>query len=99
MTENETIAWIFLATAMAAHSEPAGIAAISAMADAINHAIPTETEMRESLRWLAGKGLIVAQGKKYTLTPAGSAHYAAAAKQTTVLMKLWNRLSISLPGS
>lgn len=96
MTENETRSWIFLATALASQEEPADLNAISMIADGINHAIPTEKELRTSLTWLTNKRLILKQGRKYTLTTIGLTKYNDANSKTKVLLKIWDNLNKKL---
>jgi predicted transcriptional regulator len=63
----ETRAWIFLSV-----PEQSGlIADIIAMADGINHAIPTQDELRQSLRWLQKRGLVCRDGRRHRLTDLG----------------------------
>ena len=56
MTEDEIYSWIFLAVGMASEIEPCNINGISMIADGINHAVPTQKELRNSLSWLSTKG-------------------------------------------
>jgi hypothetical protein len=92
MTESQLISCIFLATALASQEEPANFGQISMVADGINHSIPTEKEMRNSLTWLINKELISKESKKYHLTHNGMKKYKFAIKETNTLMKIWNNL-------
>jgi len=58
MTDSQTIAWIFLAIALASQTEPADFDSISTIADGINHAVPTLKELQTSLIWLINNGLV-----------------------------------------
>ena len=92
MTESQLISWIFLATALASQEEPANFVQISMVADGINHSIPNEKEMRNSLTWLINKELISKESKKYHLTHNGMKKYEFATNETNTLMKIWNNL-------
>jgi len=63
MTNNQTISWIFLATALATNTKPTDMNGISMVADGINHAVPTHKEFLTSIAWLTKQGLIVKQGE------------------------------------
>jgi hypothetical protein len=90
--EKSTIAWIYLATAIASKSEPADLNGISMIADGINHAVPTQKELQISTSWLISKGLIKKVGKKYTLTEKGKEDYTLAQKETKTLLNMWDNL-------
>jgi hypothetical protein len=90
MTDNQTISWIFLATAMASQSHPADFNSISNIADGINHAVPTHKELQTSLTWLTSNGLVMKIGNKYCLTEKGKADYETASKQASTLLKVWD---------
>ena len=92
MTENQVISWIFLATALASQEEPTNFEGLSMVADGINHCVPTEKEMRNSLTWLTKAELITKESKKYYLTQKGITKYELAMKETKTLMKIWHNL-------
>ena len=92
MTESQLISSIFLATALASQEKPANFEGISMVADGINHSVPTEKEMRNSLTWLINKELISKESKKYHLTQKGIKKYEFATKETNTIMKIWNTL-------
>ena len=96
MTNEQTTAWIFLATALASHKEPADLAAITTTADGINHAVPTENEINTSITWLTNLGLITHLDEKYSLTSKGLKAYANASKNTSILLKIWENLENGL---
>jgi predicted transcriptional regulator len=91
MTEAATIAWIFYALSLASGAGPANFAAISQIADGINHAVPTHKEMQSSLRWLKDAGLVSKSSRGYVLTPAGAEMIAETNAKT--LMDIWNQLT------
>ena len=92
MKENQIISWIFLATALASQEEPANFEGISMVADGINHCVPSEKELRNSLTWLINEELITKESKKYYLTQKGITKYELATKETKTLMKIWHNL-------
>lgn len=96
MTEDQTISWIFLATAMASQAEPADFNSISDIADGINHAIPTHKELQSSLTWLMNIGLVTNTGSKYSLTEKGKVDYDMASRQTSTLLKVWDNVEAVL---
>lgn len=91
MIDNQTISWIFLATAMASQNEPADFNSISSIADGINHAVPTHKELQSSLTWLIGNELVTKTGSKYSLTDKGKVDYETASRQASTLMKIWEK--------
>jgi len=58
MTDAQTFSWILLAV----HEKGSTRRQISEMADAINHAVPTQQEIQTSLRWLQERGLVCMDG-------------------------------------
>lgn len=96
MTEDQTISWIFLATAIASQTEPTDFNSISNIADGINHAIPTHKELQSSLTWLMSIGLVTKTGSKYSLTEKGKADYDMASQQTSTLLKIWDNIEAVL---
>lgn len=96
MTDIQTISWIFLATALATNTKPTDISGISSVADGINHAVPTQKELRTSISWLTTQGLIIKQGKNYELTSKGKLEYETASKNTQTLMKVWKNIELNL---
>ena len=92
----QTIAWIFYAVEMVASNTPASRTDISAAADAINHAVPTQTELNESLHWLATNGLVTANGKFYSMTDAGLAIVQSSRLNAPTVMLVWSNLTKAL---
>lgn len=92
MTEQQTISWIFLATAMASQTEPTDFKGISDIADGINHAVPTHKEIQTSITWLSEKKLLSKVGKKYVLTAKGKIEYERASTHTNTLLKIWDKM-------
>lgn len=68
MNQAQTYSWIFYAVASASQQVPADYAGIESVADGINHAVPTQQEMRASLSWLATQNLVQKDGKRYRLS-------------------------------
>ena len=87
MTEPQTHAWIFLSVP----EQPAALQDVIAMADAINHAIPSDRELRGSLGWLVAQGLIRKDGRRYLLTPEGIALRTETSKK--LMMKTWDAVT------
>jgi hypothetical protein len=96
MTDNQTIYWIFLATAMASQNEPADFNSISSIADGINRAVPTHKELQTSLTWLTANGLVTETGSKYSLTEKGRMEFDSASNQTSTLVKVWDNVETVL---
>ncbi len=84
MDDAETRAWIFLSFP----EKPAPIEDVLAIADGINHAIPTEKELRKSFSWLQKQGLVCRKDRKYFLTSAGLA--LRRGQRSSVLMRMWD---------
>jgi hypothetical protein len=85
--EARTYAWIFLSVS----EQPAPLTDIIAMADGINHAIPTHSELQKSFRWLQEHDLVRKDGKRYSLTVAGIALRDRASSPT--IMKTWENVA------
>ncbi|MBL7726932.1 MAG: hypothetical protein JNM68_04560 [Dinghuibacter sp.] len=96
MTKEQSISWIFVSLAIASENGPAGVAGISAIADGINHAIPTEEEMYSSLNWLTMQGFVEEQHNRYLLTNKGKKEYAQAASASVKLFHTWNNAAAQL---
>lgn len=95
MSREETISWIFLATAMASEIEPASFSDISSIADGINHTVPSHRELQTSFSWLTNNALIVKQGKKYKLTDKGKFEFESASKKTDLVLEIWKNIERS----
>jgi hypothetical protein len=87
MTNTQTHAWIFLSVS----ESPASLQDVIAMADAINHAIPTDKELQVSLGWLRANGLIQKEGRRYSLTPSGLALRTETSRH--LVMKSWDAVT------
>jgi hypothetical protein len=90
MNQAQTYSWIFYAVALASQQEPADYAGIESVADGINHAVPTQKEMRASLSWMTSQNLVQKDGKCYRLTEAEKKLVDEASAGTT--MKVWRNL-------
>ena len=88
MDDINTFAWIFLATAMASQMSAAKFDGISAVADYINHAVPTHKELQTSVTWLIGNNLIAKQGNKYSLTDSGKKLFGEASEKHKAIFKM-----------
>jgi hypothetical protein len=76
-------AWIFLAIGDAGGCRgPVGGDHLVAMADSINHRLPTDEELADAIKSLVRAGLAVVAGSDYALTEWGCEVYAAASQST-----------------
>lgn len=96
MDEARTYAWLMYALAGASQNQPASFAAISQVADGINHAVPTHKEMQSSIKWLVACGLVRKQGPGYLLTEKGSSVMASARAENNTTSKVWDALASAL---
>jgi hypothetical protein len=85
--EPKTHAWIFLSVS----EQPAPLTDIIAIADSINHGVPTQSELQQSFRWLHERGFVRKKGKRYLLTDAGIALRDRASSST--IMKTWENVA------
>ena len=92
----QTVAWILYAVAMASGSEPASRTGISNLADAINHAVPTQQELSGSLQRLEALGLVEAKGANFALTADGVAMMDNAQASAKFVSKVWANLTLAL---
>lgn len=92
MTLAQTYSWLFYALALASGREPAKYKDIEQVADGINHAIPTQKEIRESLAWLSDKGLILKEGKAYLLSENGIALLNRLSNKVHTTMGVWKSI-------
>jgi hypothetical protein len=89
MTDAETFSWILLSV----HERGGTRRQIYEVADAINHAVPTNREMDMSLRWLLQRGLIREDRNHFALTDAGAALIARFRRPTRPIMQTWDAVS------
>ncbi len=94
MTLAQTYAWIFYAMGLASANpkEPADYKAVESLADAINHAIPTQKEMRLSLVWLESQGLIQKENKQFQLSVAGNKLLSEASTSKKTIAGVWKSI-------
>jgi len=92
-----TAAWIFLAVHYACSKTGAGLRDIEAAADGINHAIPTQEELRSSFKILLDREFLTKHGKRYFLTTEGQNLITEAQDQSKTVMGVWSFLSARLP--
>jgi hypothetical protein len=96
MTEVKIISWIFLSIAMASQTSPANIQSISTIADGINHAVPTQEELKLAIEWLIKNEQIQKEGKNYSLTKKGLINYNYATLKTNVILNIWKNLELQI---
>jgi hypothetical protein len=94
MKENQIISWIFLAIAMASKEESIDLKGICMIADGINHAVPTERELKLSISWLITNGLIEKAMKKYKLTKSGMIIYNSASLKTNIVFEILKNIEM-----
>ena len=92
MTLAQTYSWLFYALALASGTEPSKCKDIEQVADGINHAIPTQKEMRESLAWLSRAGLVIKEGKTYSLSENGAALLNNLSNKVHTTMGVWKSI-------
>lgn len=90
MGDAQTFSWILLSISEKGSTRRQIIEA----ADAINHAIPTDKELHESLHWLGDQGLIRHDGTRFWLTENGGS-LLARVRQGTV-MKTWDGAELEI---
>ncbi len=96
MNDYQIISWIFLSVALASQKEPTDYNGISIIADGINHSIPNEKEIRQSIIYLLNNNLISQIGKKYILSDEGNLLYQKAREGKKPLLSIWKHLEIEL---
>lgn len=92
-TDPLTLGWIFYAVAATSRRAPVSRTDISAAADAINHAVPTQQELNGALHRLAALGLVESRGKFHALTPSGLAMIESAHAGRSTMMAVWDELT------
>ena len=95
MTEAQTYSWIFYSTSAIAQKEAVKIREIESVADAINHAIPSQKEISSSIKWLQSKSLISREGKKVILTDEGKSFASEITSKPGSTMKTWDRITMA----
>ena len=68
MTNSQIYTWIFLSLS----EEPSSVREITDVADGVNHAVPTQEELRSAFQWLSARGLSKQDGTKYSFTQEGA---------------------------
>ncbi len=71
MNQNSNNSWIFLSIALVSQQMPSSIEEVIDSADYINHVIPDDTVLLESIDWLKINGLIEFELNKYKLSKKG----------------------------
>ena len=92
----ETISLIYLSIAYGSQKESISFQGISDIADGINHAIPTQQELRNSITWLIDKQYIIKLAKKYQLTEKGIVLMNFVANQENSTNAIWKTLQEKL---
>jgi hypothetical protein len=92
-SNSRTIAWILYAIDMAAGQAPVSLTDVSAAADAINHAVPTQQELSSSLRWLQTHGLVESQGRFHSLSERGRNLVGQSRANASTVSAVWAHLA------
>ena len=77
---------------MAADQAPASLTDISAAADAINHAVPTQQELSSSLSWLQAHDLVESQGRFHLLSERGRNLVGQSRADASTVSAVWAHL-------
>ena len=85
-------AWILLSVP----DEPAALDRVIGVADAINHAIPTQDELNLSLGFLQSAGFVLKQQNQFRLSPSGIELIAQARAPGGSIFDVWHRLASHL---
>ena len=96
MQEARTISWILYALEGASSNEGAKCRDISLVADGINHAVPTQKEMSESLKWLCQNNLAVKVGSFYRVTDDGKLFLSSARSTSATIAGVWHALTLQI---
>lgn len=96
MKKTTTISWILLAIAFASQKFPAGRKEISEIADGINHAVPTNIELEESIKWLIKNGIVSETNKKFSLSDYGEKLINNASSKTNIMFEIWKNLETEI---
>lgn len=92
MDKKVEVSWIFMAIGYASQTQPADFAAISKVADGINHAVPSHKELQGSISLLLEKSLIEKQAKKYILSKSGLSLLESARHNSKTVFEVWKEL-------
>lgn len=92
MKVEQTTSWIFLAIAIGTQDKPISFNSISAIADGINHAIPSHKELQTSISWLTRNKLINKSKNLYSLTGLGQLAYRNASIDVNTVLIIWKNL-------
>lgn len=90
-TEANTIAWIFLAISFW-DKNPVTRSEILHSADAINHAVPLESEFQLAIRFLTQHELVKKNGKFFVVTDSGRAILEPAHDGAGNIFDVWKAL-------
>ena len=96
MQEVRTLSWILYALDGASGSNGANCNAISEVADGINHAVPTQKEMNESLKWLSQNKLATKVGSYYMVTNEGKRLLTNARMHSDTVSGVWKALTFQI---
>jgi hypothetical protein len=94
VNESSTIAWILYAVQRAARDGPVTLHQVVRAADAVNHAIPTDEELKMSFDWLSSTKLISVEKNAYSPTSRGNSLVEQAQhSKSPSMMSVWGNLT------
>ena len=94
-SDARTIAWIFLAIDFT-DLERAGLIDILHAADAINHAVPLERELRLSIQFLTRHGMVLKQSKSFQVSELGRSMLKSAHVGAANILGVWRALEVQI---
>lgn len=77
---------------MASHNQPVSYKEIEMVADGINHAIPTQKEMRATIAWLKSMGLVFKDGKKFKISDQGNKLHKQLSNGVGTISGVWKNI-------
>lgn len=81
-----------MAIGYASQKQAADFAAISKVADGINHAVPTHKELHNSVSRLLELNLINKKNKKYSLSNSGASLLVKVQEKEKTIFGVWKEL-------
>ncbi len=96
MKKTTTISWILLAIALASQKYPASRREVSEIADGINHAVPTNKELEESIKWLIQNKIVSEINKRFSLSDYGEKLINKANSKTNIIFEIWKNLETEI---
>jgi predicted transcriptional regulator len=92
MNDLNIISLIFLSIAIGSQHEPIKFNEISMIADGINHSVPNEKEINQSISYLLKIDLINKNAKRYLLSEKGKLLHTKSQNDNNNLLSIWKNL-------